>query len=84
MLEYNGKQHYEYTPYFHENYQVFMNQVNRDTILKTYCNKNKIKLLQIPYLDNDRLEEVIRAFVIEGKDITTHIQPKLLPALIYD
>ena len=84
ILEYNGKQHYEYTPYFHENYQVFMNQVNRDTILKTYCNKNKIKLLQIPYLDNDRLEEVIRAFIIDGKDITTHIQPKLLPALIYD
>ena len=83
-IEYDGKQHYQFTPIFQNSYQDFINQVNRDNTLVQYCKENNIKLLRISYLDNDRLEEVIHAFIIEGKDITTHIQPKLLPALIYD
>ena len=85
IIEYDGKQHYYFDSYFHKNLlSNFIIQVNRDHLVEDYCKENNIKLLRIPYLDYNRLEEVIRAFIIEGKDITTHIQPKLLPALIYD
>lgn len=85
IIEYNGQQHYKYIQFFHRGgYQAFVNQVNRDNVLREFCEANDIKLLQIPYVDNSRLEEVIHAFIKEGKDITTKIQPKLLPAIIYD
>lgn len=83
IIEYDGEQHYQSIDHF-GGYEKFVERVYRDRCLEDYCRDNNIKLLRIPYLDNDRLEEVIRAFIIEGEDITTHIQPKLLPALIYD
>lgn len=86
LIEYDGIAHFEYKEHFYRKggYQDFINQVNRDKTLEYYCKINNIKLLRVSYLDDSRIEEVIRAFIIEGKDITTHIQPKLLPALIYD
>lgn len=48
-LEYNGKQHYEYTPFFHKNYETFENQKYRDLIKKQLCEKNNIFLITIPY-----------------------------------
>lgn len=85
-IEYDGIAHYEYREHFYrrENYQEYVNQVNRDKAVEAYCKENGIKLLRIPYKDDNRLEEVIRTFIKEGKDITTKIQPKLLPAIIYD
>ena len=49
-IEYNGKQHYEYVPFFHTKGIVdFENQVRRDNVLKEYCNKNNIRLIQVKY-----------------------------------
>ena len=77
-------QHYEYVPYFHNHsYQGIVNQVNRDKALEKYCEENGIKLLRIPYLDNNRLQEVIEDFLVRGINTATKIEPKLLPAIIY-
>lgn len=51
-IEYNGKQHYEYTPKFHNNKQDFYNQKYRDLIKKEACMKNGINLIEVPYTVN--------------------------------
>lgn len=80
IIEYDGVQHFNFNKYYHRNnYAKFINQVNRDNCLNNYCKKNNINLLRIPYVDNNRLEEVIEKYFTTGEDITTKIQPKLLP-----
>lgn len=48
-IEYNGRQHYEYTPYFHQSLDAFYNQQLRDIKKQEYCDINQIILLVIPY-----------------------------------
>ena len=83
IIEYDGKQHYEFTSFFQPTYQNFVNQVNRDRCLEQYCKENNIKLLRISYKDNNRIPEIIKIFFEEGKDITTKVEPKLLPVLYH-
>jgi len=47
--EYNGRQHYEYTPYFHKNKEAFHNQKYRDYMKRNLCSSNGIKLIEVPY-----------------------------------
>lgn len=50
IIEYNGIQHYEYTPFLHrKNIEIFKRQVERDKLLKRYCTANNIVLIEIPY-----------------------------------
>lgn len=49
IIEYNGKQHYEFTPYFHKSNDDFIQQVRRDEDLRNYCKINNIRLIEIPY-----------------------------------
>lgn len=80
VIEYDGKQHYIFSEYYHRNnYNIFVKQINRDCCLVRYCKENSINLLRISYKDNNRLEEVIKAFFVDGKDITTKVDPILLP-----
>lgn len=48
-VEYNGIQHYKYTPYFHRNKDVFANQKYRDEMKRTKCKENDICLIEVPY-----------------------------------
>lgn len=48
-VEYQGKQHYIYTPYFHKNIEAFRNQQYRDELKRLYCKEKKIILLEVPY-----------------------------------
>ena len=48
-VEYNGIQHYKYTPYFHKSYEHFLNQKYRDYIKKTMCKEADIILIEVPY-----------------------------------
>ena len=80
IIEYDGAQHFKFNKYYHrDNYKTYINQVNRDKCLNEYCKSNSIKLLRISYKDNNRLEEIIKAYFEEGKDITTKVDPILLP-----
>lgn len=48
-LEYNGIQHYKYTPYFHKNKEAFYNQKYRDELKRRMCKENGIYLIEVPY-----------------------------------
>lgn len=53
FIEYNGVQHYKYTPKFHRSIYDFDMQVRRDDIVRRYCKDNNITLLEIPYTMNE-------------------------------
>ena len=48
-FEYNGKQHYCYTPFFHKNYEDFLEQQRHDEFKKKICSLIGIHLIVIPY-----------------------------------
>lgn len=50
-IEYNGYQHYFYTPHFHpRGLEDFHNQQANDRIKKKYCHRQGITLICVPYL----------------------------------
>ena len=51
VIEFNGKQHYEYTPKYHKSEGSFKYQQERDKQLEIYCLKNNINLLVFRYED---------------------------------
>lgn len=59
--EYNGVQHYKYTPFYHKNKDAFQNQKYRDYMKKDLCTKNGVKLIEVPY--TVRVED-IKTFII--------------------
>src|SRR3989344_1521587 len=61
-LEYNGKQHYEYTPFFHRNFETFRNQQYRDELKRRICRENGIFLIEVPY--TIKLENM-KGFILE-------------------
>jgi hypothetical protein len=48
-IEFNGEQHYKYIPFFHKNYEAFLNQKYRDEIKKMLCKQNGIHLIEISF-----------------------------------
>lgn len=58
--EYNGKQHYMYTPFFHNSEEDFIKQVYRDNLKKRLCYENDIELISVPYFMN---EQQIRYYI---------------------
>jgi hypothetical protein len=63
-VEYQGKQHYEYTPFFHKNKEHFLNQKYRDDMKRRICKEHNIKLIEVPY-------------TVKIKDIETYIRHRL-------
>jgi hypothetical protein len=66
-IEYSGKQHYEFVPYFHKNYEAFLNQKYRDEMKKTKCKENGIQLIEIPY--TVKIEDIESFIRIEAKKL---------------
>lgn len=54
LIEYNGKQHYEPIEYLGGEERFEQQQIN-DNIKKSWCKKNNIKLIEIPYWDYENL-----------------------------
>lgn len=65
-IEYNGRQHYEYTPYFHKNGQEdFEKQVRRDMVVEKWCKEKGYIFLEIPYyLSKDQVKEFLKIHLI--------------------
>lgn len=51
IIEFNGKQHYEYIPKYHKSEGSFKYQQERDAELEKYCLKNNINLMVFRYED---------------------------------
>lgn len=59
-VEYDGRQHAEYTPYFHKNKEAFYNQQYRDYMKQQLCKENNIKLIKVPHTVNvNKIEEFL-------------------------
>ena len=53
-FEYNGIQHYEFTPFFHSNgIEDFYKQIAHDDFKKKRCSDEGIYLITIPYTEKD-------------------------------
>lgn len=63
-IEYNGKQHYKYIPYFHSNKESFYNNKYRDEMKKQLCKDAGIKLIIVPY-------------TVKTKDIEKYIENEM-------
>ena len=61
-IEYNGKQHYEPIKHFGGEY-AYADQFFRDERKRKFCKENGIKLVEIPYTENN--EEKIKNFLID-------------------
>ncbi len=48
-VEYQGQQHYKYTPFFHRNHESFLNQKYRDELKRMLLKQNNINLIEVPY-----------------------------------
>lgn len=58
-VEYNGAQHYVFTPMYHASPAKFEEQVYRDKLKRRLCKKHNVKLIVVPYSVGD-IEEFIR------------------------
>lgn len=52
-FEFNGPQHYYFTPKYHKNEEGFTDQLYRDALKKNICEKRNIILIIIPYTTTD-------------------------------
>lgn len=60
-VEYNGRQHYQFVPGMHKNYDAFRNQQYRDDIKRRLCKENGYTLIEIPYtIPNEKIENFLR------------------------
>lgn len=58
FIEYNGEQHYRSKELWGGEKQL-RKQQKRDAALREYCRQEEIRLLEIPYTDFDRIEEIL-------------------------
>lgn len=59
IIEFNGRQHYQYIQFFHKSEDDFQKQVERDERLKEYCKDNGINLIVIKYSKIDEIDKLI-------------------------
>ena len=64
LIEYNGKQHYEFHKLFHKNYHDFLIQKHHDWLKRKFAKNNEYKLLIIPYWDCKIIEEILNKELI--------------------
>ena len=60
-VEYSGKQHYSFTPFFHKNKEAFLNQRYRDELKRMKCKENGITLIEVDYtIPIEKIESHLR------------------------
>lgn len=52
LIELNGKQHYEWIPFFHKTRKDFLLQKHHDWLKRKFARDNGLKLVVIPYHEN--------------------------------
>jgi hypothetical protein len=60
MIECHGQQHYEHTAFFHKTKKEFNLAKARDNNKAEWCRINNIRLVVLPYDDEDNWENLIR------------------------
>lgn len=65
LIEYQGKQHYEYSGYGWDSEENYRKTVNRDIQRRSWCQKLNIPLYEIPYWEFDNLEKIMYNIIKE-------------------
>lgn len=65
LIEYQGKQHYEYSGYGWDNEENYQKTVSRDIQRRKWCQKLNIPLYEIPYWEFDNLEKILYNIIRE-------------------
>lgn len=63
LIEFNGKQHFEYVDFFHDDFNDYKYRKKCDKIKETYCLSNNIPLIKINYWDKNNIEEVLNYYL---------------------
>ena len=61
-IEFDGIQHFEPVEHF-GGVKAFKSLIKRDKIKNDYCQKNKINLLRIDYIQIDNIDNIISVFI---------------------
>ena len=64
LIEYNGGQHYEFTPFFHKDLHDFHRQLHHDWLKRKYARDKKIDLLIIPFWEYDNIDIILDEFMM--------------------
>jgi len=72
IFEYDGRQHFEFIPYFHKTEEKFNSQIFRDKEKNLFCENNNIKLVRIPYTSKTK-EDIARDIESSLNDPSTFI-----------
>lgn len=59
IIEYNGEQHYNYVPHFHDGNNKFEQQQDRDKRLREHCKAHGIQLIEIPYTKFKEINDIL-------------------------
>lgn len=59
IIEFNGRQHYEYIEAWNKNRDNFGEQRERDQHLREYCRDSGIKLIEIPYTKINNIPRIL-------------------------
>lgn len=62
-IEFNGRIHYEIVEKWGGE-ERFNNQIKNDKIKRDFCTKNNITLIEIPYWDIDKIEQIIQEKIL--------------------
>lgn len=67
IIEFNGGQHYYPVEHFGGEKQ-FQKQQMRDDAVKIYCKSHNIKLIEIPYIEFDKIEDILKKEIKENEN----------------
>lgn len=63
FIEFNGEQHYRYSPHFQKNFSEFEEQKQRDKSIKEYALNNEYEFLEISYKEVNKISEILDSFL---------------------
>lgn len=70
IIEFDGRQHYEFISFFHKTLENFQYRQQIDKDKNNYCLKNNITLYRIPYWEEKNLEEILTQILLEKSSTT--------------
>jgi len=68
FIEYNGEEHYEDIDFFFDEEFTFEDEQIRDETMRQYCRDHGHNLLEIPYWDFHRIDEILTAQLLNIND----------------
>lgn len=60
VIEYHGKQHYEYNDYFHKTYEDFLGLQSNDKLKKQLIIDRNIKFIEVSYKEKRSYENIVK------------------------